>query len=105
MYPHERSLVKRLEGRPFAIVGVNSDDDLAALQPILAQQGITWRSFWNGPKGTDGTISKRWNLRGWPTLVLIDHEGVIVERWLGAPGDEVLDAAIDACVERAKPKK
>jgi hypothetical protein len=30
---------------------------------------------------------------------------VIVERWLGAPGDEVLDAAIDACVERAKPKK
>ena len=27
MYPHERSLVKRLAGKPFAIVGVNSDDD------------------------------------------------------------------------------
>jgi hypothetical protein len=54
MYPHERSLVKRLEGRPFAIVGVNSDDDLAALQPILAHQGITWRSFWNGPRARTG---------------------------------------------------
>ena len=25
MYPHERSLVKRLEGKPFALLGVNSD--------------------------------------------------------------------------------
>ena len=25
MYPHERSLVKRLEGKPFALIGVNSD--------------------------------------------------------------------------------
>jgi len=105
MYPHERSLVKRLEGRPFAIVGVNSDDDLAALQPILAQESITWRSFWNGPKGTKGSISQRWNLRGWPTLVLIDHEGVIVQRWSGSPGEAALDAAIDAAVQRAESPK
>ena len=25
MYPHERSLVKRLQGKPFALVGINSD--------------------------------------------------------------------------------
>jgi hypothetical protein len=29
MYPHERSLVKRLEGQPFALLGVNSDTDRA----------------------------------------------------------------------------
>ena len=27
MFPHERSLVKRLEGKPFALLGVNSDED------------------------------------------------------------------------------
>ena len=27
MIPHERDLGKRLEGKPFAIVGVNGDDD------------------------------------------------------------------------------
>jgi hypothetical protein len=27
MYPHERSLVKRLADEPFAIIGVNSDKD------------------------------------------------------------------------------
>ena len=26
MYPHERSLVKKLAEKPFALLGVNSDD-------------------------------------------------------------------------------
>ncbi len=27
MYPHERSLVEKLEGKPFALIGINSDLD------------------------------------------------------------------------------
>ena len=27
MFPHERSLVKRLENKPFALIGINSDKD------------------------------------------------------------------------------
>jgi hypothetical protein len=77
MYPHERSLVKRLAGKPFAIIGVNSDRDLEKLRPRLEKEQITWRSFWNGPEGTGGPISKRWNVSGWPTTYVIDAEGVI----------------------------
>src|SRR5436190_16964123 len=102
MYPHERSLVERLASQPFAIVGVNSDGDLEALQPILKKENITWRSFWNGPDGTSGPISSRWNISGWPTLFLIDHEGVIRYRWLGAPEGDVIDKAIDELVAKAK---
>ena len=102
MYPHERSLVERLASQPFAIVGVNSDSDLEALQPILKKENITWRSFWNGPDGTSGPISSRWNISGWPTLFLIDHEGVIRYRWLGAPEGDVIDKAIDELVAKAK---
>ena len=102
MYPHERSLVERLAAQPFAIVGVNSDDDLEALQPALKKENITWRSFWNGPDGTSGPISTRWNISGWPTLFLIDHEGVIRYKWLGAPEGDVLDKAIDELVAKAK---
>jgi hypothetical protein len=32
MYPHERSLVKKMEGKPFALIGVNSDADRDALK-------------------------------------------------------------------------
>jgi hypothetical protein len=102
MYPHERSLVKRLDGKPFALVGVNSDVDLTALKPILEKEQITWRSFWNGPMGTRGPISAEWNVSGWPTLYLIDHKGVIRHKYLGSPGDKALDAAIENLVREAE---
>ena len=77
MYPHERSLVKKLADKPFALIGVNSDEDLDKLRPRLKEESITWRSFWNGPKGTRGPISAEWNVRGWPTIYIIDHKGII----------------------------
>jgi hypothetical protein len=79
MYPHERSLVKKLEGRPFVLLGVNSDADRETVKKVMAREKLTWRSFWDGGS-TDGPIARQWNVSGWPTLYLIDHRGVIVER-------------------------
>jgi len=77
MYPHERSLVKNLADKPFAIIGVNSDKDLEGIRKTSAEKSITWRSFWNGEKGTRGPISEKWMVTGWPTTYLIDKDGVI----------------------------
>ena len=101
MYPHERSLVKRLENRPFALIGINSDRDRNELKKVLEEEKITWRSFWNGGS-TDGPISRDWKVSGWPTLYLIDHKGVIRQKWLGAPAGAVLDQAIEALVKEAE---
>jgi hypothetical protein len=105
MYPHERSLVKKLENKPFVLIGVNSDKDKVELKKSMEEEKITWRSFWNGPEGTSGPISKKWNVRGWPTLFVIDHQGVIRQKYLGSPGDEVLDRVIDELVAIAENKK
>jgi hypothetical protein len=102
MYPHERSLVKKLEGKPFALIGVNSDKDLTELKKTLEEEKITWRSFWNGKDGTGGPISTEWNVHGWPTLFVIDHKGVIRHKWLGNPGDDKIDAAIEKLVAEAE---
>lgn len=91
MYPHERSLVKQLSDKPFVIIGVNSDSDLEEIRETVKEKNITWRSFWNGPEGTGGPISRRWNVTGWPTIYVIDAKGVI--RYKDARGDE-LDEAI-----------
>ena len=77
MYAHERSLVKKLADQPFAIIGVNSDEDLATIQRVVQEKNITWRSFWNGPKGIHGPISTAWNVSAWPTIFVIDAEGRI----------------------------
>jgi hypothetical protein len=101
MFPHERSLVKQLEGKPFALIGVNSDKDKEKLKEKSEAAGITWRSFWNGPEGTGGPISKEWNVRGWPTLYVLDAQGVIRYKYLGSPGGKVLNENIATLLKEA----
>jgi hypothetical protein len=91
MYPHERSLVKRLEGKPFALLGINSDPDKAALKKAMEKEGITWRSWRNGGS-TTGPISKKWNIQGWPTIYVLDAKGVIRYRDVR---EKELDEAVD----------
>ena len=97
MYPHERSLVKNLAGKPFALIGVNSDDDYEIPQKLVKDGTVTWRSFWNGEDGTKGPISSAFKVRGWPTVLLLDGKGVV--RFVNpqrGPGDgmKALDEAI-----------
>ena len=79
MHEHGRSLVKKLEGKPFVIVGINSDSDRAKVKELSAKKGPPWRSFWDGGS-INGPIQNQWNIQAWPTMYLIDHEGVIVGR-------------------------
>ena len=76
MYPHERSLVKQLANQPFALNGVNSDQDRQALKKTMEEEHITWRSFWDGGS-TNGPIASKWNVHGWPTIYVLDSKGVI----------------------------
>jgi hypothetical protein len=99
MYPHERSLVKRLEGKPFALVGVNSDASRDVLKKVIADEKMTWRSFFDGQ---GGPIARQWNVSGWPTLYVIDAKGVIREKWLGSPGDKVMDETIDKLLKETE---
>src|SRR6266851_5023723 len=92
MYPHERSLVKRLDGKPFALLGVNSDEDKDKLQQVMEKEQITWRSWWDGGN-TDGPIQTSYNISHWPTLYLIDAKGVI--RHIDLREEKQLDEAID----------
>src|SRR5882762_8600805 len=98
MYPHDRSLVKKYEGKPFAIIGVNSDSNREQLRKVVAREQLTWPSVSDGGS-TQGPIASRWNVSGWPTVYLIDHEGVIV-RPVGLSKAD--DALIEQTVRQAK---
>ena len=91
MYPHERSLVKRLETEPFALLGINSDPK-RKVKNALKRENITWRSWWDGGN-TRGPIAKQWNVTGWPTTYVLDAQGVI--RYKNVRG-EAMDEAVDA---------
>jgi hypothetical protein len=93
MYPHERSLVENLADNSFALIGINSDADLEEIRGTVKEKNITWRSFWNGTDGTNGPISTRWNVTSWPTIYLLDANGVI--RFKNVR-DQKLDKAIES---------
>ena len=103
MYPHERSLVKQMEDRPFALIGVNSDRDREKILKTCEEKNLSWRSFWNGGS-TGGPISRAWNVSGWPTIYIIDHKGIIRARGTVARNPGTLIEELVAEAERDKPQ-
>lgn len=91
MVPDERKLVARLAGKPFALVGVNSDTDRAKLKAVVEKERITWRSFRDGP--APSPIAKEWNVHSWPAVYVLDRKGMI--RYRNVRGHD-LEEAVDA---------
>src|SRR5262245_12430105 len=101
MYPHERSLVKRLADKPFVILGVNSDDDREALKKTVEKEQLTWRSFWDGGSH-QGPIATAYNVQAWPTIYVLDAKGVIRYTSVGAD-EKNLDEAIESLLKEPEP--
>ena len=107
MWPHERSLVKDMQSKPFAVIGVNTNSyKPEKLKEVMDKEKLPWRSF-SDPRGEKdegflGPVCNHWNLEGTPTLYLIDHKGVIRSKWLGDAGEKAIDEAINTLILAAK---
>ncbi len=89
MIPHERELVERLKDQPFALIGINSDGDKEKYFAKAKEMGVTWRSSWQG--STRGPIPTKWNVSAWPTIYILDSNGVIRFKNLrGKPMEEAV---------------
>jgi peroxiredoxin len=94
MYPQERELVAKLKDRPFALLSVNTDPDIATLKKSIASGEITWRSWWDG--GTTGPITTRWGILSFPSIFVIDRAGVIrFKNPRGADLDQAVATLVD----------
>jgi hypothetical protein len=65
----------------------------------MDKEKLNWRSF---ADHSGRTICRQWNLRGTPTLYLLDHKGVIRYHWLGSPGQQRIDEAINKLIKEAE---
>jgi peroxiredoxin len=71
--------------------------DVKKLKEVMDKEKLNWRSY-----ADTGKITKQFNLVGTPTLYIIDHKGVIRHKWLGGPGEKVIDAAIEKLLKEAQ---
>lgn len=88
MYAPTRSLVQKMERRPFVLLGVSGDKDREGLKRRIAEEKINWRSWWDGGD-THGPIAAEFRVEGWPAVYILDHHGVIRYKRIGLPDDEV----------------
>jgi hypothetical protein len=100
MIPHERSLVQKFKGRPFALIGVNSDRSLFLYRKKRAEWQVTWRSFRDEGVAGKPAISEDWRISAWPSLFYLDHEGVIRHRDVSEP--ERMEALLEDLVAAAE---
>jgi thiol-disulfide isomerase/thioredoxin len=98
MVPQERKLAERYAGKPFNIVGVNSDEERVKARDVASRKKMTWRSFW---EGDERRISREWNIHGYPETYVLDAAGVI--RFRGVVRDD-LDKAVAELVAELEKK-
>jgi hypothetical protein len=99
-WPHERSLVKNLKDKPFALIGVHLDyggDDARVVKRVMTKEELNWRSFVDR-----GAIADKWKPAGTPSFYIIDSKGVIRHKWAGAPAAKAIDAALEKLIQEVE---
>lgn len=93
----------RLNDKPFALIGVHIGGlDTKQLKAVMEKEKITWRSFVDAGNAGAGPIATKWNLSATPTFYVIDPKGVIRYKWAGAPGEKVIDEALNKLIKAAE---
>jgi len=99
--PEERAMADRLKEKPFALLGVNSDEKIEAARKAAKDSGMTWPSWSDGaPDG--GPIGDRYHIRSFPTVFVIDAKGLI--RAKQAAGGETLEKLVGELLAEVAPK-
>ncbi len=93
--------MKRLAGKPFVLLGINSDRDREQLKGTLKTQNITWKSWWDAGS-VDGPIQTKWQVTQRPMIYVLDERGVIRDK--DVTHDD-LDRAVDRLLEKLAVKR
>jgi thiol-disulfide isomerase/thioredoxin len=98
MIPHEREMVARLKDKPFALVSISTDEKRETLVAFLSKEKMPWTHWWNGQ---EGGIMDDWDVKYFPTIYVIDAQGIIRHKDLRG---EKLEQAVNAALAEAATK-
>ena len=99
MIPHEREMVERLKDKPFSLVSISVDEKKETLTDFLAREKMPWTHWWNG---SEGCIIDDWDVKYYPTIYVLDAQGVIRHKDVG--GEELEKAVGALLAEQTTPE-
>ncbi len=93
-------LQKKHAADPFVIIGVSADRDQTPWKAFIEKHKLTWTHYYDDKH----MMSSKFRVAGFPTYILIDHEGIIQYRQQG--WSPMVDAQIEgqarSLIKRAK---
>jgi thiol-disulfide isomerase/thioredoxin len=91
--PSEKRIVESFSGRPFALLGVCTDESVEIARTTATQNGIVWPCWFDGK---DGPIKRNWNVFSFPAFYVLDKTGRIAAKRLG---ERELEATVTKLIE------
>lgn len=72
--PSLRNLHKRYSKEPsFAMIGISSDTEEATWRAFTSKEKMVWPQYWD----RDRRVQRAFDVRAFPTYIVIDHEGIV----------------------------
>lgn len=93
--PHLKELYAKYASKGFEIVGVASEkvsgqeQAEAVWKAAVEKDGLTWTNLLNNERTMQQDVTAMYSIEGYPTQILLDQQGKIVARWLGAAGTQL----------------
>lgn len=98
--PREAEMVTvKYKDRPFAVLGVAADN-AETLREFLKGHPLPWANIVDESRA----VSQAWNVKAFPSAVLVDHTGVIRHTWVDGVGPDKLWPAVEDLVAEAEKK-
>ena len=83
------------------MIGVNINrHEPKALKEVMTKEKINWRTF-----ADQGKITQQWSSPPTPTFYVLDSKGIIRHKWVGHPGEKVIDAALHKLIRELEQEK
>jgi thiol-disulfide isomerase/thioredoxin len=101
--PALRGLQKHFKDDNFVLLSVSSDSDEAVVRRFTETNQMTWPQYWD----RDRKVQQAFDVRAYPTYVLIDGDGVVQFRTTGGGAIEPagLESAIKTQLKRLSKAK
>jgi len=74
--PHVRDAYERFQKQGFEVVGISFDMDKQQLEEVVKHERLAWPQYFDG-LGRDAAPGKAFGIQHWPSMWLLDRNGVI----------------------------
>jgi glutathione peroxidase-family protein len=84
--PHLETLYQKYADQGFSIIAVEATGNRSGAQEFIRSSGLTYTFVENG-RGEQEIVSRLYNVQSFPTTLLLDRHGHVVESYIGfTPG-------------------